>query len=261
MDGNTASALGLLFGGCTVATWYPITPSTSVIENFIAFATEFRRDDNGKNNFVALQVEDELAAISGVLGAGWAGARAITATSGPGLSLMAEAAGFAYYAEIPSVIWDVQRAGPSTGLPTRTQQGDLIFARYLSHGDTLHPCLLPGNLKECFEYGQLCFDLAERLQQLVIVLSDLDIGMNLWMSDEFDYPSTLFDRGKILTAEGLGESKIFTDIKTSIATEFATEPCPVPSILRPPTSPAALDTMPKDSTPRIQKNIRKMSID
>lgn len=209
MDGNTASALGLLFGGCTVVTWYPITPSTSVIENFIALASEFRKGENGKNNFVALQVEDELAAICGVLGAGWAGARAITATSGPGLSLMAEAAGFAYYAEIPAVIWNVQRAGPSTGLPTHTQQGDLIFARYLSHGDTLHPCLLPGNLKECFEFGQLCFDLAERLQQLVIVLSDLDLGMNLWMSDELDYPSAPFDRGKIYGAEKFSEGQNF----------------------------------------------------
>lgn len=201
MDGNTAAALGLLFGGCTVATWYPITPSTSVMENFIDFSTKLRKDENGKNNFVALQTEDELAAISGVLGASWAGARAFTATSGPGLSLMAEAAGFAYYAEIPAVIWNVQRAGPSTGLPTRTQQGDLISARYLSHGDTLHPCLLPGNLQECFEYGQLCFDLAERLQQLVVVLSDLDMGMNLWMSEDLQYPTRLYDRGKIFRAE------------------------------------------------------------
>jgi 2-oxoglutarate ferredoxin oxidoreductase subunit alpha len=209
MDGNTAAALGLLFGGCTVATWYPITPSTSLMETFISYASQYRKDGSGHNNFVALQVEDELAAISGVLGAGWAGARALTCTSGPGLSLMAEAAGFAYYAEIPSVIWDVQRAGPSTGLPTRTQQSDLIFARYLSHGDTLHPCLLPGNPQECFEFGQLCFDLAERLQQLVIVLSDLDLGMNLWMSEEFPPPNKPFDRGKVLSLEDLDQKKDF----------------------------------------------------
>lgn len=208
MDGNTASALGLLFGGCTVATWYPITPSTSVMENLIDFASEYRKDEKG-TKFVALQVEDELAAIAGVLGAGWTGARALTATSGPGLSLMAEAAGFAYYAEIPAVIWNVQRAGPSTGLPTRTQQGDLIFARHLSHGDTLHPCLIPGNVKECFEYGQLCFDLAERLQQLVIVLSDLDLGMNLWMSDEPEYPTSPYDRGKIFNFDKLSEGQNF----------------------------------------------------
>ncbi len=209
MDGNTAAALGLLFGGCTVATWYPITPATSLMESFISYASQYRKDKSGHDNYAALQVEDELAAISGVLGAGWAGARAITTTSGPGLSLMAEAAGFAYYAEIPAVIWDVQRAGPSTGLPTRTQQSDLIFARYLSHGDTLHPCLLPGNLQECFEFGQLCFDLAERLQQLVIVLSDLDLGMNLWMSDELSIPDKPFDRGKILNFEELEQKKDF----------------------------------------------------
>lgn len=209
MDGNTAAALGLLFGGCTVATWYPITPATSLMETLISYASRYRKNAQGQDQFAALQVEDELAAITGVLGAGWTGARAVTTTSGPGLSLMAEAAGFAYYAEIPAVIWNVQRAGPSTGLPTRTQQSDLIFARYLSHGDTLHPCLIPGNLLECFEFGQLGFDLAERLQQLVIVLSDLDLGMNLWMSEAIPYPEKPFDRGKVLTKDDLEQKKTF----------------------------------------------------
>jgi len=209
VDGNTAAALGLLFGGCTVATWYPITPATSLMETFVSYASEYRKDKFGNNKFAVLQVEDELAAIAGVLGAGWAGARAITTTSGPGLSLMAEAAGFAYYAEIPVVIWDVQRAGPSTGLPTRTQQSDLLFARYLSHGDTLHPCLLPGNIQECFEFGQLCFDLAEGLQQLVIVLSDLDLGMNQWMSKELIFPTKPFDRGQLLSLEDLERNSDF----------------------------------------------------
>lgn len=203
MDGNSAAAMGWLFGGCTFTSWYPITPSSSLVEKYIQLAQKYRKDENGKNKFAVVQAEDELASICMVLGAGWAGARSVTATSGPGLSLMAESAGYAYYTEIPSVIWDVQRVGPSTGMPTRTSQGDLLSAVFLSHGDTKHPCLIPGNIKECFEFGQFAFDLAERLQQLVIVLSDLDLGMNLWMENKFTYPEKPFDRGKILSATDL----------------------------------------------------------
>lgn len=210
MDGNTAGALGLLAGGCQFISWYPITPSTSLVENFARFAEATRKDENGKNKFALVQAEDELAAFTMVLGAGWAGARALTATSGPGLSLMAEGAGYAYYAEIPSVIWDVQRLGPSTGLPTRTAQGDLTFSAHLSHGDAKHILLLPGNIQECFEFGQTCFDLAERLQQLVIVLSDLDLGMNLWVSESFQSQTRAYDRGKILNARDLEEQKNFS---------------------------------------------------
>lgn len=203
MDGNTAAALGWLFGGCTFTAWYPITPSSSVVEKYIQLAQKYRKDEEGKNKFAVIQAEDELASICMVLGAGWAGARSITATSGPGLSLMAESAGYAYYTEIPSVIWNVQRVGPSTGMPTRTSQGDLLSAVYLSHGDTKHPCLIPGNIKECFDFGQVAFDMAERLQQLVIVLSDLDLGMNLWMENKLSYPEKPFDRGKVLSAADL----------------------------------------------------------
>lgn len=200
MDGNTAGALGILAGGCQVVSWYPITPSTSLVEQFSRFAEKTRKDENGKNKFALIQSEDELSAFAMVLGAGWAGTRALTATSGPGLSLMAEGAGYAYFAEIPSVIWDVQRLGPSTGLPTRTAQGDITFAAHLSHGDAKHVLLFPGNIQECFEFGQVCFDLAERLQQLVIVMSDLDLGMNLWVSEQLKPMNRPYDRGKILHA-------------------------------------------------------------
>ncbi len=213
MDGNTASAMGLLFGGCTVGSWYPITPSTSLMETFQNLCRKYRVDASGKNNFAILQAEDELAAIGMVLGAGWAGARAMTATSGPGVSLMAEAAGFSYFAEIPAVIWNVQRAGPSTGLPTRTLQGDLLESVFLSHGDTKHPCLIPGNIQECFEFGQTCFDLAERLQQLVIVLSDLELGMNVWAHPRWEYPEKPYDRGKVLSEKDLEKHSNFARYK------------------------------------------------
>lgn len=209
IDGNSASALGFVFGGCNFVSWYPITPSSSVIESYEAYAKQFCVDDEGKNQFAVIQAEDELAAISMVLGAGWAGARAMTATSGPGLSLMAEAAGLAYYAEIPSVVWDVQRVGPSTGLPTRTMQGDLLFAYTLSHGDTKHIVLLPSSPQECFEFGQTSLDLAEQLQTLVLVLSDLDLGMNFHMAPRFEYPTKDFQRGKVLKAEDLERTKKF----------------------------------------------------
>lgn len=203
IDGNSASALGLLFGGCSFMSWYPITPSSSLAENFETYCHRFRKAPTGENHFAVVQAEDELSAINMVIGAGWAGARSATTTSGPGISLMAEAAGLSYFAEVPSVIWNVQRAGPSTGLPTRTLQGDVRFCRNLSHGDTEHILLFPANPKECFEFGQISMDLAERFQTLVMVLSDLDLGMNLWMSDDFEYPKTDFDRGKVLSAEDL----------------------------------------------------------
>ncbi len=203
VEGNLAAAMGMVFGGCTFISWYPITPSSSVAENFISLAEKYRKDAENKNTFAVVQAEDELAAISMVAGASWAGARAMTATSGPGLSLMSEAAGLFYYAEIPGVIWDIQRVGPSTGLPTRTMQADITLAHYMSHGDTKHVLLFPGTAEECFDFGGLAFDLAERLQTLVIVMSDLDLGMNYWITNEFQYPEKAFDRGKVLNAAQL----------------------------------------------------------
>ena len=205
IDGNTAAALGALFAGVTVVAWYPITPSTSVIEDLIDYMKQYRVEKDGKATFAAVQAEDELAAIGMVLGAGWAGARAMTATSGPGISLMAEFAGLGYYVEIPGVIFDVQRTGPSTGLPTRTSQADLSFIAGLSHGDTRHVMLLPASVKECFEMGIAAFDLAEQLQTPVFVLSDLDLGMNDWMSEPFEYPEKPINRGKVLNAQQLEE--------------------------------------------------------
>lgn len=213
IDGNSATALGFLFGGCSFLSWYPITPSSSVTETFGHYANEYYKDSLGHNPFAIIQAEDELSAICMVLGAGWAGARAATCTSGPGMSLMAEAAGLSYFAEIPAVIWNVQRVGPSTGLPTRTLQGDLISAYSLSHGDTEHIVLLPGSPGECFEMGQIAFDLSERLQTLVIVLSDLDIGMNYWRCDEFQYPTKDFDRGKVLSAADIEKAGQFNRYK------------------------------------------------
>jgi 2-oxoglutarate ferredoxin oxidoreductase subunit alpha len=206
IDGNTAGALGAMFGGVTVVTWYPITPSTSLVEALMGYLERFRKDPKtGKATFAVIQAEDELAAIGMVLGAGWAGARAMTSTSGPGLSLMAEFCGYAYYAEIPAVIWDIQRIGPSTGLPTRTSQADLTFAHGLSHGDTRHVVLLPSSVRDCYDFGMKAFDLAERLQTPVFVLSDLDLGMNNWMSDPFPYPDRPWDRGKVLSQEDLAK--------------------------------------------------------
>jgi 2-oxoglutarate ferredoxin oxidoreductase subunit alpha len=205
IDGNAAAALGAMFAGVTVVPWYPITPSSSVVENLIDLLKRHRVDADGKASFAVVQAEDELAAIGMVMGAGWAGARAMTASSGPGISLMAEFAGLGYYAEIPGVIFDVQRTGPSTGLPTRTSQADLTFVAGLSHGDTKHVILLPGTVKECYEFAVEAFDLAEQLQTPVFVLSDLDLGMNNWMSEPFDYPEKPMARGKILSAEQLEE--------------------------------------------------------
>jgi len=193
-----------MFGGVTVVTWYPITPSSSLCEQLIEYMKAYRVDkETGKATYAIVQAEDELAAIGMALGAGWAGARSMTSTSGPGISLMSEFVGLGYYAEIPAVIWNIQRVGPSTGLPTRTSQGDILFTYLLSHGDTKHLCLLPASVDECFEFGMEAFNLAERFQTPVFVLSDLDLGMNYWMADPFPYPQKPFDRGKVLTAEDL----------------------------------------------------------
>ncbi len=203
IEGNSAAALGCLFAGVTVVTWYPITPSSSVVENLIDYLKKYRIEPDGKATFAVVQAEDELAAVGMVLGAGWAGARSMTATSGPGISLMAEFAGLGYFAEIPGVIFDVQRTGPSTGMPTRTMQGDLLSTAYLSHGDTKHIMLLPGSVKECYEFAIEAFNLTEQLQTPIFVMSDLDLGMNNWMSEPFDYPAQPMQRGKVLDADDL----------------------------------------------------------
>ena len=203
IDGNSAAALGSMFAGVTVVTWYPITPSSSLVETLIEYMKEHRIGNDGKATFAIVQAEDELAAIGMVLGAGWAGARSMTATAGPGISLMAEFAGLGYYVEIPGVIWDIQRVGPSTGLPTRTSQGDMSFVARLSHGDTHHPMLIPCSPSECFSMASDAFDLAEQLQTPVFVMSDLDLGMNNWMSEPFQYPEKPQNRGKVLSKEDL----------------------------------------------------------
>jgi len=203
IDGNSAAALGCMFAGVTVVTWYPITPSSSLVETLIDYMKQHRIGPDGKATFAIVQAEDELAAIGMVIGAGWAGARSMTATAGPGISLMAEFAGLAYYTEVPGVIWDIQRVGPSTGLPTRTSQGDILSTAFLSHGDTKNILLIPNSVSECFDMAQDAFNLAEQFQTLVFVMSDLDLGMNNWMSDPFKYPETPIKRGKVLSKEDL----------------------------------------------------------
>ena len=204
IDGNTAAGLGCVYAGATVGAWYPITPSTSLMDAFTAFCNKYRVDEDGGKKFCIVQAEDELAAIGVVLGAAWNGARAFTPTSGPGISLMNEFIGFAYYAEVPAVIFDVQRTGPSTGMPTRTQQCDLVSCAYASHGDTKHVLLFPANPEECFYMAPVAFDLAERLQTPVMVLSDLDVGMNDWMCPDLKWDDSYEpDRGKVLSAEDL----------------------------------------------------------
>jgi 2-oxoglutarate ferredoxin oxidoreductase subunit alpha len=203
IDGNSASALGCMFAGVTVVTWYPITPSSSLVETLIDYMKEYRIGPDGKATFAIVQAEDELAAIGMVIGAGWAGARSMTATAGPGISLMSEFAGLAYYTEVPAVIWDIQRVGPSTGLPTRTSQGDVLSTAFLSHGDTRHILLFPSSPHECFSFAGEAFDLAEQFQTPVFVLSDLDLGMNNWMSEPFEYPEKPIQRGKVLSKEDL----------------------------------------------------------
>ncbi len=204
IDGNAASALGAMFAGVTVVTWYPITPSSSLVESLIGYLKRFRIDKTtGKATFAVVQAEDELAAVGMVIGAAWAGARSMTATAGPGISLMSEFVGLGYYAEVPAVIFDVQRVGPSTGLPTRTAQGDVLSTAVLSHGDTLHPMLFPSSPEECFAMAGNAFDLAEYFQTPVFVMTDLDLGMNNWMADPFAYPTSPIERGKVLSAEDL----------------------------------------------------------
>ncbi len=218
VDGNTAAALGAIYGGVQFAAWYPITPATSVADGLNEYLPRLRIDpETKKPTYAIIQAEDELSALGMVIGAGWAGARAMTSTSGPGISLMAEFTGFGYFGDIPAVIWDVQRMGPSTGMPTKVSQGDVIKAHYLGHGDSKHPCLLPGSVYECFEFGWRAFDLAERLQTPLFVLSDLDLGMNQWMTRPFDYPEEPVDRGKVLSAEdlnklGFGGFKRYKDV-------------------------------------------------
>jgi 2-oxoglutarate ferredoxin oxidoreductase subunit alpha len=202
-DGNTAAAIGSIFGGVQFAAWYPITPASSLAEALNEYLPQLRKREDGKHTFAVVQAEDELAAIGMAIGAGWSGLRAMTSTSGPGLSLMTEFAGLAYYTEVPLVVWDVQRIGPSTGLPTRTSQGDLTFVNFLGHGDTQQVILLPGGVDECFEFGWRAFDIAEQLQWPVFVLSDLDMGMNQWMSKPFKYPDGPMMRGKILWEKDL----------------------------------------------------------
>src|SRR3984893_7860102 len=204
VEGNAAAALGCVFAGVTVVTWYPITPSSSLVESMIGYLKRFRVDkETGKATFAVVQAEDELSAIGMVLGAGWAGARSVTSTAGPGVSLMSEFIGLGYYAEIPAVIFDVQRVRPSTGLPTRTAQGDILSTALLSHGATRHPLLFPKSPEECFSMAIEAFDLAERFQTPIFVMTDLDLGMNNWMADPFEYPTKPIERGKVLSSQDL----------------------------------------------------------
>ena len=201
VEGNEAVALGAIYGGVNLLSWYPITPSSSMAESMIEWLPELREADDGGTTCAVIQAEDELAAAGMVVGAGWAGGRGMTCTSGPGISLMSEFIGLSYFAEVPGVIWDINRVGPSTGLPTRTQQGDLSMLYEASHGDTQHVVLIPGTVDECFEYGWKAFDYAERLQTVVFGFSDLDLGMNHWSTAGFEYPSTPMDRGKVLRTQ------------------------------------------------------------
>jgi len=216
IDGNTAAALGCVFAGVSVVAWYPITPSSSLCESLTEYLHRYRVDpQTGKATFAIVQAEDELAALGIAIGAGWAGARAMTSTSGPGISLMGEFAGLAYYAEIPVVIFDIQRVGPSTGLPTRTAQSDILSAAFLSHGDTRHLLLFPASVEECFEFSMEAFDLAEEFQTPVFVMSDLDLGMNNWMADPFAYPQGSLRRGKVLTEDELNQLTGFARYRDS----------------------------------------------
>jgi 2-oxoglutarate/2-oxoacid ferredoxin oxidoreductase subunit alpha len=216
IEGNAAAAIGCMMAGVTVVTWYPITPSSSLCETLTTYMRRYRMDKaTGKATFAIVQAEDELSALGMALGAGWVGARSMTATAGPGISLMAEFTGLGYYAEVPAVIFDIQRVGPSTGLPTRTAQGDILSTALLSHGDTRHPMLLPSSVSEVYEMAIQAFDLAERLQTPIFVMSDLDLGMNTWMSEPFGYPERPIDRGKVLTSgqlQAMGEWGRYKDV-------------------------------------------------
>ncbi|MGA2592719.1 MAG: 2-oxoacid:acceptor oxidoreductase subunit alpha [Bryobacteraceae bacterium] len=214
IEGNSACALGAMFAGVTVVTWYPITPSSSLVESLIGYLKRFRIDkETGRATFAVVQAEDELASIGMALGAGWAGARSMTSTAGPGISLMSEFVGLGYYAEVPTVIFDVQRVGPSTGLPTRTMQGDILSTALLSHGDTQHPMFFPCSPEECFTMSIEAFDFAERFQTPVFVMTDLDLGMNNWMSEPFPYPDKPINRGKVLSADDLDKLGSFARYK------------------------------------------------
>ncbi len=216
IEGNAAAAIGAMMAGVTVVAWYPITPSSSLCETLIDYLRKYRIDEEtGKATFAVVQAEDEIAAVGMAIGAGWAGARSMTSTSGPGISLMSEFAGLGYYGEVPTVVFDVQRVGPSTGLPTRTAQGDVLMIAFLSHGDTRHLMLFPSSVEECYSMAMEAFDLAERFQTPVFVMSDLDLGMNMWMSDSFEYPNKPFDRGKVLdddTLERIGKFGRYRDV-------------------------------------------------
>src|SRR5881397_1705846 len=216
IEGNAAAAIGCMMAGVTVVAWYPITPSSSLCESLITYMKKYRIDKaTGKATFAIVQAEDEIASLGMVIGASWAGARSMTATAGPGISLMSEFTGLAYYAETPAVIFDVQRVGPSTGLPTRTAQGDLLTTAFLSHGDTKHIMIIPSSVEECYTMAQEAFDVAERFQTPIFVMMDLDLGMNNWMSDGFPYPDQPLDRGKLLTADvlkKLGEWGRYKDV-------------------------------------------------
>ena len=251
MTGNDAGALGAVFGGVNVVAWYPITPSTSFVDGIIGFR-HLRQNDKNENTIAIVQAEDELAAAGIITGAGWAGSRALTSTSGPGISLMAEFAGLAYFAEIPAIFWNITRMGPSTGLPTRTSQGDLIFTHFLGHGDSRQLCLLPGNLKEAFEFGWKSFDLAESLQSPVFVISDLDLGMNNWLSDPLTTRISRLTAAKYSTLKtcnlSLTSMASGADTWMLTATASPTVPCRVPIIPSRLISPAARDTMQWRST-------------
>src|ERR687897_847803 len=215
IEGNSAAAIGCMMAGVTVVAWYPITPSSSLCESLISYMKKYRVDKDGKATFAIVQAEDEIAALGMVIGASWAGARAMTSTAGPGISLMSEFTGLGFYAEIPAVIFDVQRVGPSTGLPTRTAQGGLLSTAFLSHGDTKHILLIPSSVEECYEMAMQAFDISEGFQTPIFVMMDLDLGMNNWMSDGFTYPTKPIDRGKVLTADilkTLGEWGRYKDV-------------------------------------------------
>ena len=216
IEGNAAAAIGCMMAGVTFVGWYPITPSSSLCESLIDYLKKYRKDpETGKNTYAVIQAEDELAALGMVLGAGWVGARSMTSSAGPGISLMSEFTGLGYYAEIPAVIFDVQRCGPSTGLPTRTGQQDILSTAILSHGDTKHPLLLPSSVSECYTMAMDAFDLAEQMQTPVFVMSDLDLGMNTWMAQPFEYPTKPLKRGKLLDADTLkrvGEFARYRDV-------------------------------------------------
>src|SRR4051794_30488418 len=205
IEGNAAAAIGCMMAGVTVVAWYPITPSSSLCESLIGYLKKYRVDQDGKATFAIVQAEDEIASLGMVIGASWAGPRAMPATAGPGISLMSEFTGLAYYAETPAVIFDVQRVGPSTGLPTRTAQGDVLTTAFLSHGDTKHILIIPSSVEECYTMAQEAFDLAEQFQTPVFVMMDLDLGMNNWMSEGFTYPDQPINRGKLLTKEVLAK--------------------------------------------------------